>query len=584
MSNADGARAKPAHSNTVTEAARQPPARSSSHRWAVALVLGSSDALSQELGELLRRRLCLAACITGIAFGLFFLRNLVFPDGAHNPVHLALLGAAAAVHLSVATLLFSRSPLTPVQLRVLEVGLFGLTAFYFGWLHMDVLNRETLRAIAQPDHYEAVVRMANRANLLRWFTLVVIYGTFIPNTWRRCALVVAALALTPVLLTTYMSFQCPYLGACLGQSLLDTVMVMGLASAVAIFGSYKISVLHREAYEARQLGQYRLKERLGAGGMGEVYLGEHMLLRRACAIKLIRPEQAGDPTVLQRFEREVRAMANLTHWNTAEVYDYGHAEDGTFYYVMEYLPGLSLHDLVAQVGPLPPGRAVHFLRQVCAALGEAHTIGMIHRDIKPSNVIACRRGGVADVAKLLDFGLVQCMGKACSDARLTVHGAILGSPPYMSPEQALGKDHLDSRTDIYSIGALGYYLLTGRTPFVRETAMQVLMAHVYEKVVPPSELRPDLPPDLEAVLLRCLEKDPAKRFQDVEELDEALAGCASAGQWTRQDAASWWREHDETDEAAAAKAAPPDAAAVPGSYLGVLPQDLRRDGVKAAGG
>src|SRR5438128_6534552 len=141
--------------------------------------------------------------------------------------------------------------------------------------------------------------------------------------------------------------------------------------------------------------------------MGEVYLGEHMLLRRACAIKLIQPQQAGDPTILERFEREVQAMATLTHWNTVEVYDYGRTADGTFYYVMEYLPGLSLQELVDMHGPLPPSRAIHFLRQLCAALKEAHSIGLIHRDIKPSNVIACQRGGVHDVAKLLDFGLVQ---------------------------------------------------------------------------------------------------------------------------------------------------------------------------------
>src|SRR5437588_2647007 len=164
-----------------------------------------------------------------------------------------------------------------------------------------------------------------------------------------------------------------------------------------------------------------------------------MLLRRACAIKLIRHDQAGDPVNLERFEREVKTMATLTHWNTVEVYDYGHAEDGTFYYVMEYLPGLSLDELVEQHGALPPARAVHFLRQVCAALKEAHSIGLIHRDIKPSNVIACQRGGIHDVAKLLDFGLVQSFGLDVPTSRLTVQGTVLGSPPYISPEQAIGK-------------------------------------------------------------------------------------------------------------------------------------------------
>src|SRR5262249_55874885 len=157
-----------------------------------------------------------------------------------------------------------------------------------------------------------------------------------------------------------------------------------------------VSLLREQAFEARKLGQYQLKERLGSGGMGEVYLAEHVLLRRPCAIKLIRPDQAVDGTSLARFEREVRASATLTHWNTIEIYDYGHAEDGTFYYVMEYLPGLSLQELVDRHGPLPAGRAVYLLRQVCAALREAHAIGLIHRDIKPSNILACERGGVHD--------------------------------------------------------------------------------------------------------------------------------------------------------------------------------------------
>src|SRR5205823_11209781 len=231
-----------------------------------------------------------------------------------------------------------------------------------------------------------------------------------------------------------------------GDILLDMSGPVGMAVAIAIFGSYKISELQQEALQARKLGQYVLKRRLGKGGMGEVYLGEHVLLRRACAIKLIRPDQAGDRTNLSRFEREVKAMAALTHWNTVEIYDYGHAEDGTFYYVMEYLPGLSLQDLVERCGPLPPERAVHFLRQLCGALSEAHALGVIHRDLKPSNVIVGERGGVHDVAKLLDFGLVHCLGTCPGAERLTIQGTILGSPPYMAPEQARGRDDLDRKS------------------------------------------------------------------------------------------------------------------------------------------
>ena len=192
--------------------------------------------------------------------------------------------------------------------------------------------------------------------------------------------------------------------------ILSTLMAvwMAIASSIAIYGAHRIDALRREALEARRLGQYQLKELLGAGGMGQVYLADHLLLRRPCAIKLIRPERAGDSTNLLRFEREVRATAGLTHPNTVQIFDYGHTEDGIFYYVMEYLPGLTLEQLVERYGPLPPGRAVHFLRQVCGALREAHASGLIHRDIKPGNIIICKRGGRYDVGKSLSTSASCC--------------------------------------------------------------------------------------------------------------------------------------------------------------------------------
>src|SRR5262249_37677439 len=193
-------------------------------------------------------------------------------------------------------------------------------------------------------------------------------------------------------------------------------------------------------------GQYGLVEPLGKGGMGEVYLAEHRMLKRPCAVKLIRPEQAGDPHVLARFEREVQMTARLSHWNTVEIYDYGRAEDGTFFYVMEYLPGLSLDDLLQRYGPLPAERVIHILRQACQGLREAHSIGLIHRDIKPGNIFAAQRGGLFDVVKLLDFGLVKPVAEI-SAARLTQEGGISGTPLFMSPEQARGLNELDGRSD-----------------------------------------------------------------------------------------------------------------------------------------
>ncbi len=377
---------------------------------------------------------------------------------------------------------------------------------------------------------------------------------FIPNTARRCALVAGVGAVAPVLLSPLGAWLHGRLGVEVVHGMLDLATLMGTGLAVAVFGSHRLRVLQEEAFQARQLGQYRLEQKLGSGGMGEVYLAQHVLLRRPCAIKLIRPEQTRDPEVLQRFEREVQAMATLTHPNTVEVYDYGRSDDGTFYYVMEHLPGLTLEEMVARYGPLPAERAVHFLRQVCGALREAHEIGLLHRDIKPSNIIACERGGVPDVAKLLDFGLVREVCPIPESARLTMHGTVLGSPPYMAPEQAAGRTDVDARADIYSLGGVGYYLLTGHPPFVRETAMEMLLAHAYEPVVPPGEVRSGVPADVEAVLLRCLSKKPEGRYDDVASLEKALAACAAADGWSEEQARQWWKGRADAPETAHALA------------------------------
>jgi eukaryotic-like serine/threonine-protein kinase len=291
--------------------------------------------------------------------------------------------------------------------------------------------------------------------------------------------------------------------------------------------------------------QYVLKTKLGSGGMGEVYTAEHQLLKRPCAIKLIKPSKATDAAALARFEREVQATAKLTHWNTVEIFDYGHSDDGTFYYVMELLPGLSLEDLVKYHGPLPPERAVHFLRQVCKALREAHLKGLIHRDIKPANVFAAERGGVYDVAKLLDFGLVKQQALPEGDEQLTQMGTFSGSPLYMCPEQVKAYSKLDARSDIYSLGAVAYYLVTGRPPFVGESPWDIIAAHSRDPVEPPAQVNPAVPQDLELIIIRCLAKMPANRFPDVDSLDKALAACECAGKWTEQQAAGWWREVEE---------------------------------------
>ncbi|MBI3411756.1 MAG: serine/threonine protein kinase [Planctomycetes bacterium] len=517
-------------------------------RRKIALIPGSNAHLTDEIHCLLRRRLRVAGLIALAGNAYFFLKGLLFGSSfLVTTLDFSFHGATVGLMTALCLLLWSRNALSLRALRTIELTFFGSMACFFAYLQLNSFNhaRDVLQVAG---NHEDAIRLATTANGLRWFILIVLYGTFIPNTWKRCAIVVGLFVLTPLLLTFGACFKCPIMGPHLGSATVDMMVVLVIGAAIAIFGSYKISELQQEAFHARKLGQYQLHRRLGAGGMGEVYLGEHLLLRRACAIKLIRPDQAGDPTNLSRFEREVQAMATLTHWNTVEVYDYGHAADGTFYYVMEYLPGLSLQDLIERHGPLSPGRAIHFLRQVCSALKEAHGIGLIHRDIKPSNVIASQRGGVHDVAKLLDFGLVVHqipVGETSSDQKLTVQGTVVGSPPYIAPEQARGKGEIDARTDIYSLGAVGYFLLTGQAPFVRDTAMELLVAHIHEQPSPLRDVRPEVPHDLETVILRCLSKDPTERFQDADALDRALADCDAAGHWDHDQAAMWWNEQIE---------------------------------------
>jgi serine/threonine-protein kinase len=507
----------------------------------VDLVTGSGPCPVKEVACLLRYRLRLAVLILLAAFGFFLVSNIIQAQSiALETSELVIHIALVAIMVPLAILLWSRWPLTLGSLRLIDFLMPALAAVFFGWGQYEIFRAGGKLDSITDGNPASGMRMAVMASSLRWFTLIVIYGTFIPNNWRRCAVASAVISLVPIAITAGVTLHDGTFSAHIG-ALSDMAMLMLVASAIAVFGSHKIHEYRTEAFEARQLGQYRLKERLGSGGMGEVYLAEHLLLRRPCAVKLIRPEQAGDPANLSRFEREVQATATLTHWNTVEIFDYGRTAGGTFYYVMEFLPGLSLEALVEKHGPLTPGRAVHFLRQICAGLREAHGIGLIHRDIKPSNVIACERGGVHDVAKVLDFGLVHDLGLGRADDKLTREGMVVGSPPFMSPEQAAGKSGVDQRTDIYSVGSVAYFLLTGQPPFVRETTMQTLLAHAYEPVIPPSQLQSDVPADLQAVVLRCLEKDPKRRFEDAASLDKALASCACAGDWTEEAAASWWQ-------------------------------------------
>jgi serine/threonine protein kinase len=276
--------------------------------------------------------------------------------------------------------------------------------------------------------------------------------------------------------------------------------------------------------ELGQVGQYKLVRKLGEGGMGQVYEVEHTLLHRRCAMKLILPEYTSNRVALSRFEREVQAMASLSHWNTVRIFDYGVSTLGSFYYVMELLDGLTLEELVNRDGPLSTERTTHLLGQTCAALEEAHRTGLVHRDLKPSNLMTTSIAGIQDVIKVVDFGLVRANDhKSVSSTIVTQMGGLCGTPRYIAPEQVLNPSSVDNRADIYSLGATAYFLLTGRPPFCRESAFSMAMAHVNDPVVPPSAHNPSLSRRIDALVLKCLEKKPQDRFQSAAELGAALA-------------------------------------------------------------
>jgi tRNA A-37 threonylcarbamoyl transferase component Bud32 len=508
--------------------------------------VGASPAPGVEVVALLRKRLRFLALVFAALFLVFAIDSLYSVLARPQPrsvarwvLHVTMwLGLPLSVGL--AALLSSARPLSLSALRRIEVTLIGIVFFGMAWYDFLMMffyanwNALHLRP-------EASIAQSARGICLPWYALMVGYGTLVPNTTRRGALMVSGMALTPVALSLGAGlYQDALTARFIGIFFVQVVVWMALGGALAAYGAHRIETLRRQA-AARQLGPYQLKRRLGVGGMGEVYLAEHVLLKQPCAVKLIRPDRAGDARQVARFEREVRAMAHLKHWNTVQVYDYGRADDGTFYYAMEYLRGVSLRDLVERHGPLAPARVVHLLRQVCASLRKAHAAGLVHRDVKPGNIMVCEVGGIADVAKLLDFGLVQA--RASDDGeRLTVEGTVAGTPAFMSPEQAGGEDDLDARSDIYSVGAVAFFLLIGRPPFVSDKAIQIVLAHIHEAPPALTRLRPDVPVDLEAVVLRCLEKKPEGRFAGAGAVEEALAGCACAGEWSARQAAEWWRE------------------------------------------
>jgi eukaryotic-like serine/threonine-protein kinase len=522
--------------------------RRSSNRELVADDAGSTqDSLS-----LMQTRLRVAALALGFGFLIFMIWLLI--REAANELHDAnryLLAMHAFTTVSLVGIggwLGRQSKASASCLQWCELMIFGLPAVMFtlGQYH------ETL-FIAKNFDLIPVMPIAG------WIVLILAYAIFVPNTWNRMLVITGIMGMLPILTCVFAAVMHADIRAKLSYdpgSAIEMLLVLIVTIMIAVSSVRMIAQLREQASEAKQLGRYRLKDKLGSGGMGDVYLAEHTLLKRPCAIKVIRPDKSGDPRAFARFEREVQAASQLSHWNSIYIYDYGRTAEGTFFYVMEYLTGLSLQQLVKKRGAMAPCRVIFLLKQVCEALTEAHNRQLIHRDVKPANIMVTELGGVYDVAKLLDFGLVKPLSETLNgDGELTQVGTVTGSPLYMSPEQAIGEGAIDERSDIYSLGAVAYFMLTGRPPFESASPLKVMMAHAQEMPldlrVAKAEHRKEhatcskevISEALNETVMKCLAKRSEDRFQSAREFADALMLLPEAALWNERLAQRWWESN-----------------------------------------
>lgn len=380
---------------------------------------------------------------------------------------------------------------------------------------------------------------------------IIIFPLIAPNTPGKTLLAALGAASTaPLVLFLSMAFGATSPEVPFSSMLIFFLVTTYLCAFVAYMIARGIYRFGARLREAQIIGCYRLVKLLGAGGMGEVWVAEHCMLARPAAIKLIRPQMLGADeatrsAVLRRFEREAQATAALHSCHSISLYDFGTTEDGSFYYVMELLEGMNLKELVKIYGPISATRTVYLLQQACHSLAEAHARGMIHRDIKPANIFVCHQGLDLDFVKVLDFGLVKApAGLRRDETELTVEGMMYGTPGFIAPEIALGKTDIDVRADIYGLGCVAYWLLTGERVFEGETPMAEAVHHIQSPPVPPSQrTRNAIPKGLEQVILASLEKEPSDRPQNAIELSRLLGQSVENGMWTQVDARDWWALH-----------------------------------------
>ena len=396
---------------------------------------------------------------------------------------------------------------------------------------------------------------------LSWVAVWVMLFTIVVPTSPRRALITALLSVSAVPVVIFTVASSGVTGEPLNplQFFFGLIFPYLLVVGMAYYGARAVNQLGKEVKRARELGSYQLEEKLGQGGMGEVWRARHRMLARPAAIKLIRPSangnQGASPEAMQRFEREAQVTATLRSPHTVNLFDFGIASDGAFYYAMELLDGLDADRLIKKCGAMPPERAIHVLRQVCHSLSEAQSRGLVHRDIKPANIFLCRYGEEFDFVKVLDFGIVRASHDSADTKTIdTGELVVRGTPAFMAPEQALGAGGVDGRADIYSVGCLAFWLLTGHTVFAADTTMGHLLHHANTPPEPPSKrARIVIPKVLDQLVLKCLAKNPADRPQSAKELSSLLAAMPGATAWTQERAEEWWNKTGVADVATSAR-------------------------------
>ncbi|HEV8392914.1 MAG TPA: serine/threonine-protein kinase [Vicinamibacterales bacterium] len=515
----------------MTPAPRVIAPRSTSTTRSSITTQGLSDEL---LGEQIRRlRLCAGVAIGLWMFGLV-MDAFVRPRTVGSELFVSTL-VIEALAIVVSGVLFTYLRFTTHPPRIQAHA--GLAFMVLNAMGVGLLN-----TWARPLTADAL-------NELSWNTIVILCGSMLmpatPKQMLAAALLSATMDPLGIALAAMRGREVP--------TAVNTFVLFLPNYACALAAVVPVTILNRLARRlrhAKELGSYHLVRLLGRGGMGEVWLGRHQLLARSAAVKLVRPEvlgagsEAAASVMLRRFEREAQATASLSSPHSIRLFDFGVTEDRTFYYVMELLAGRDLETLVREFGPLPADRVVWVLRQVCHSLAEAHARGLVHRDITPANIYLCRMGLDYDFVKVLDFGLVKFDAqRELEHTLMGGHHATAGTPAFMAPE-LIAEGEVDARADVYSLGCVAYYLLTGQLVFEADTAMKMFLQHLQGVPAPPSQ-RTELPipPDVDALVMACLAKDPSRRPRNAEEVSFLLETSRGANRWSNESARGWWQLH-----------------------------------------